>query len=154
MTKHQHRAFFELASASSRSTGGKSVPLNIRKPATTTEQSYLCVLICVTIRSLVNGSFDSKKMFTSIFFGYQSPCTGLLTLVHDSYTLVHAFLLVDTSVLEETAENKKSSKIVMFHSQGSRVNRSQGLKKRKKKYSRIQAWSQRNAMALRPALIL
>ena len=34
------------------------------------------------------------------------------------------------------------------------VNRSQGLKKKKKEHSRIYAWSQRNAMALRPALIL
>ena len=38
--------------------------------------------------------------------------------------------LVDTSVLEETEENKKSFKIVMFDSEESRVNsnRSQGLK--------------------------
>ena len=39
--------------------------------------------------------------------------------------------LVDTSMLEETEENKKSLKIVMFGSQESRVNRSQGLKKEK-----------------------
>ena len=38
--------------------------------------------------------------------------------------------LVDTSVLEETEENKKMFKIVMFDSQEPRVNRSQGLKKR------------------------
>ena len=45
--------------------------------------------------------------------------------------------LVDTSVLEETEEPKKSFKIVMFDSQESRVNRSQGLKKEKKEHSRI-----------------
>ena len=39
--------------------------------------------------------------------------------------------LVDNSVLEETEENKKSIKIVMFDSQEPRVNRSQGLKKEK-----------------------
>ena len=39
--------------------------------------------------------------------------------------------LVNTSVLEETEENKKSLKIVMFNSQESRVNRSQDLKKEK-----------------------
>ena len=39
--------------------------------------------------------------------------------------------LVDTSVLEETKENKKMFKIVMFDSQESSVNRSQGLKKEK-----------------------
>ena len=38
---------------------------------------------------------------------------------------------------EETEENKKSLKIVMFDSQESRVNRSQDLKKRKKKHPRI-----------------
>ena len=42
------------------------------------------------------------------------------------------YILVDTSVLEETEENKQMFKIVMFNSQESRVNRSQGLKKRKK----------------------
>ena len=47
-------------------------------------------------------------------------------------------VLVDTSVLEETEENKKSLKIVMFDSQeSSRVNRSQGLEKKKKEHSRI-----------------
>ena len=39
--------------------------------------------------------------------------------------------LVDTSVLEETKENKKSIKIGMFDSQESRFNRSQGLRKEK-----------------------
>ena len=39
--------------------------------------------------------------------------------------------LVDTSVLEEMEENKKMFKIIMFGSQESRVNRSQGLKKEK-----------------------
>ena len=37
--------------------------------------------------------------------------------------------LVDTRVLEETEENKKSFNIVMFDSQESRVNKSQGLEK-------------------------
>ena len=39
--------------------------------------------------------------------------------------------IVDTSMLEETKENKKSFKIVMLDSQESRVNRSQGLRKEK-----------------------
>ena len=47
--------------------------------------------------------------------------------------------LVDTSMLEETEENKKSFKIVMFDSQVSLVNESQGLEKKKKKHSRIYA---------------
>ena len=48
-------------------------------------------------------------------------------------------ILVDTRVLhsEETEDNKKSFKIVMFDSQEFRVNRSHGLKKRKKEHSRI-----------------
>ena len=39
--------------------------------------------------------------------------------------------VVDTRVLEKTEEDKKSFKIVMFRSQESRVNRSQGSKKEK-----------------------
>ena len=42
----------------------------------------------------------------------------------------------------------------MLDSQVSLVNRSQDVEKKKKEHSRIWAWSQRNAMALRPALIL
>ena len=42
----------------------------------------------------------------------------------------------------------------MVDSQVSLVNVSQGLKKKKKEHSRSSAWSQRNAMALGPALIL
>ena len=40
-------------------------------------------------------------------------------------------LLVDTNMLEEMEENKKSFKIVMFDSQESIVNRLQGSKKEK-----------------------
>ena len=62
--------------------------------------------------------------------------------------------LVDTRVLcsEETEGNKKTLKIVMFDSQVSLVN-TQGLEKKKKEHKNL-AWLQRNAMTLRPALIL
>ena len=56
-------------------------------------------------------------------------------------------------MLEETEENKKSLKIVIFDSQVSLVNRSQGLERRRRNIQEYQALLQRNAMALRPALI-
>ena len=40
------------------------------------------------------------------------------------------------SASEETAENKKSLKTVMFDSEGSLVNRSKGLEKKKEEHSK------------------
>ena len=72
--------------------------------------------------------FRVRKGHTHVQYFIYCIAPSLIPRVYLDYIIL---LLVDTSMLEETEENKKSFKIVMFDSQESRVNRSQGLTKEK-----------------------